>query len=188
MTKKYDYIVVGAGLYGAMFTWKKIREGKKVLVIDKRPYPGGNIYCENIHGINVHKYGAHIFHTSNKKVWELVNSFVEFNRYTNSPLAYYKGRLYNMPFNMNTFYAMWGVKTPQEAAGKLEEQRKEIADLLRSQGVSRPRRVERTRPCRPRFDRGCHYSGNSFPVMGEQRRIRDFSLSGTKCRKKLFTL
>ena len=142
MTKKYDYIVVGAGLYGAMFTWKKIREGKKVLVIDKRPYPGGNIYCENIHGINVHKYGAHIFHTSNKKVWELVNSFVEFNRYTNSPLAYYKGHLYNMPFNMNTFYAMWGVKTPQEAAGKLEEQRKEIAELLRSQGVSRPRNLE----------------------------------------------
>ena len=104
MSRRYDYLVVGAGLFGATFAYKAKQAGKRCLVIDKRPHLGGNIYCENIEGINVHKYGAHIFHTSNKEVWDLVNSIVEFNRYTNSPVANYKGKLYNLPFNMNTFY------------------------------------------------------------------------------------
>ena len=123
--KHYDYLVVGAGLYGAVFAYEAKKRGKEVLVIDRRDHKGGNIYCENVNGINVHKYGAHIFHTSNKKVWEYVNQFAEFNRYTNSPVANYKGELYNLPFNMNTFNKMWGVITPQEAAAKIEEQRKE---------------------------------------------------------------
>lgn len=123
--KKYDYLIVGAGLYGATFACEVTRKGKKCLVIDKRPHIGGNVYTENIEGINVHKYGAHIFHTSNKQVWDYVNSFVEFNRYTNSPIANYKGKLYNLPFNMNTFYQLWGVKTPEEAKAKIEEQRAE---------------------------------------------------------------
>ena len=106
------------------------RQGKKCLVIDKRPQLGGNLYCENIEGINVHQYGAHIFHTSNKEVWDFVNSIVEFNRYTNSPVANYKGKLYNLPFNMNTFYQMWGVTTPLEAEAKLEEQRTEAKVAL----------------------------------------------------------
>ena len=109
--KCYDLLIVGAGIYGATAAYKAHQEGKRVLVIDQRPHLGGNIYCENIEGINVHKYGAHIFHTNNKKVWEFVNGIVEFNRYTNSPIANYKGRQYNLPFNMNTFYQMWGVKT-----------------------------------------------------------------------------
>jgi len=121
----YDYLIVGSGLFGVTFAYKAKKSGKKCLVIDKRPHIGGNVYCENIEGINVHKYGAHIFHTSNKKVWDFVNSFVPFNRYTNSPVANFKGKLYNLPFNMNTFYQMWGVTTPEEAAKKLEEQRKE---------------------------------------------------------------
>lgn len=123
--KKYDYLVVGAGLFGAIFSYEANKIGKKCLVIDKRNHVGGNIYCENIEGINVHKYGAHIFHTSNKKVWDYVNSFVEFNRYTNSPVANYKGELYNLPFNMNTFYQLWGTKTPAEAKNKIEEQKRE---------------------------------------------------------------
>ena len=110
--RKYDYLIVGSGLFGATFAHFAHKHGKKCLVIDKRSHLGGNIYCENIEGINVHKYGAHIFHTSNKKVWDFVNSIVEFNRYTNSPVANYKGKLYNLPFNMNTFYQMWGVTTP----------------------------------------------------------------------------
>ena len=122
--KHYDYLVVGAGLYGAVFAYEAKKRGKEVLVIDRRDHNGGNIYCEDVNGINVHKYGAHIFHTSNKKVWEYVNQFAEFNRYTNSPVANYKGELYNLPFNMNTFNKMWGVITPQEAAAKIEEQRK----------------------------------------------------------------
>lgn len=120
---RYDYLIVGSGLYGATFAYCATKAGKKCLVIDKRPHLGGNVYCENIEGINVHKYGAHIFHTSNKKVWDFVNSIVEFNRYTNSPVANYKGKLYNLPFNMNTFYQMWGVTTPAEAETKLEEQK-----------------------------------------------------------------
>ncbi len=115
--KKYDYLIVGSGLFGATFAHLAHKQGKTCLVIDKRPHLGGNIYCENIEGINVHKYGAHIFHTSNKEVWNFVNSIVEFNRYTNSPVANYKGKLYNLPFNMNTFYQMWGVTTPRRSTG-----------------------------------------------------------------------
>ncbi|MBP5481564.1 MAG: UDP-galactopyranose mutase [Paludibacteraceae bacterium] len=124
---KYDYLIVGSGLYGATFAHLAKKTGKSCLVIDKRPHLGGNVYCENIEGINVHKYGAHIFHTSDKRVWSFVNSIVEFNRYTNCPLANYKGRLYNLPFNMNTFSQMWGVVTPEQAMAKLEEQRAEAA-------------------------------------------------------------
>ncbi len=120
---KYDYLIVGAGLYGAVVAHELTKKGKKCLVIDKRKHKGGNIYCENINGINVHKYGAHIFHTSNKDVWNYVNQFVEFNRYTNSPVANYKGELYNLPFNMNTFSKMWGVVTPDEAKAVIEEQK-----------------------------------------------------------------
>lgn len=122
---KYDYLIVGSGLYGATFAHLAKEEGKKCLVIDKRPHLGGNVYCENIEGINVHKYGAHIFHTNNKQVWDFVNSIVEFNRYTNCPVANYQGKLYNLPFNMNTFYQMWGITTPIEAKAKIEEQRSE---------------------------------------------------------------
>lgn len=130
MIKKYDYLLVGAGLFSATFAYRATQAGKKCLVIDKRPHLGGNVYCENIEGINVHKYGAHIFHTSNKQVWEFVNSIVEFNRYTNSPVANYKGKLYNLPFNMNTFYQMWGVTTPEEALAKIEEQKAEAVAAL----------------------------------------------------------
>lgn len=128
--KLYDYLIVGSGLYGATFAYRAARAGKKCLVIDKRSHLGGNVYCENMEGINVHKYGAHIFHTSNKKVWDFVNSIVEFNRYTNSPVANYKGRLYNLPFNMNTFYQMWGVVTPEEARAKIELQKAEAVEAL----------------------------------------------------------
>ena len=120
---KYDYLIVGAGLFGTTFAHLARKQGKRCLVIDKRPHAGGNIYCENIEGINIHKYGAHIFHTSDKEVWDFVNSIVPFNRYTNSPVANYKGELYNLPFNMNTFNKMWGVVTPAEAEAKIEEQR-----------------------------------------------------------------
>lgn len=123
--KKYDYLIVGSGIFGSIFAHEANKRGKKCLVIDKRSHIGGNIYCENIENINVHKYGAHIFHTSNKEVWDYVNSFVEFNRYTNCPVANYKGELYNLPFNMNTFYQLWKVKTPNEAMAKIEEQVKE---------------------------------------------------------------
>lgn len=122
----YDYLVVGSGLYGAIFACEANKKGKKVLVIDKRPNIGGNIYTEKIEGINVHKYGAHIFHTNNKKVWEYVNKYATFNRFTNSPVANYKGELFSLPFNMYTFNKMWGVVTPEEAMAKIEEQRKEI--------------------------------------------------------------
>lgn len=122
MEKEYDYLIVGAGLYGAIFAHEATKRGKQCLVIDKRDHIGGNIYTKSVEGINVHTYGAHIFHTSNKKIWDYVNSFVEFNRYTNSPVANYNGELYNLPFNMNTFYQLWKVKTPEEAKAKLEEQ------------------------------------------------------------------
>ena len=121
----YDYLIVGAGLFGSTVSHILTQHGKRCLVIDKRPHIGGNIYTESINDINVHKYGAHIFHTNDKHVWEYVNSFVEFNRYTNSPVANYKGKLYNLPFNMNTFYQMWGITTPEEAMRKIEQQRKE---------------------------------------------------------------
>ena len=139
---KYNYLIVGAGLFGATFAYKAKQAGKKCLVIDKRPHLGGNIYCENVEGINVHKYGAHIFHTSNKQVWEFVNSIVEFNRYTNSPIANYKGKQYNLPFNMNTFYQMWGVLTPEEAKAKIEEQKAEAVAAMKAAGVSEPRNLE----------------------------------------------
>lgn len=128
--KKYDYLIVGSGLFGATFAYRAKQQGKKCLVIDKRSHLGGNIYCERIEGINVHKYGAHIFHTSNKKVWDFVNSIVEFNRYTNCPVANYKGKLFNLPFNMNTFYQMWGVTTPEEAQAKIDEQKAEAVAAL----------------------------------------------------------
>ena len=132
MIKKYDYLLVGAGLFSATFAYRATQAGKKCLVIDKRPHLGGNVYCENIEGINVHKYGAHIFHTSNKQVWDFVNSIVEFNRYTNCPVANYKGKLYNLPFNMNTFYQMWGgVTTPGEAQAKIDEQKASFSEELR---------------------------------------------------------
>ena len=122
----YNYLIVGSGLYGATIAQQAKKAGKSVLVIDKRPNIGGNIYTEKVEGINVHKYGAHIFHTNNKEVWDYVTSFVDFNRFTNSPVANYKGELYSMPFNMYTFNKMWGVVTPEEAAAKIEEQKKEI--------------------------------------------------------------
>ena len=121
---KYDYLIVGAGLFGAIFAYEANKRNKKCLVIDKRPHIAGNIYTENIEGINVHKYGAHIFHTSNKEVWEYINNFAEFNNYINSPVARYKDELYNMPFNMNTFNKLWGVKTPNEAKEKIEEEKR----------------------------------------------------------------
>ena len=126
---QYDYVIVGAGLFGAVFAREALQKGLKVLVIDKRHHSGGNLYCENIEGINVHKYGAHIFHTSNKEVWQYVNQFVEFNHYVNSPIANYREKLYNLPFNMNTFYQLWGVKTPAEAKAKIEEQREPYRDI-----------------------------------------------------------
>ena len=133
--QKYDYLIVGSGLFGAVCAYRAMQQGKRVLVIDKRPQLGGNIYCEEVEGINVHKYGAHIFHTSNKQLWQFVNQFVEFNRYTNSPVANYEGKLYNLPFNMNTFYELWGVKTPAEAQAKIEEQRK-------AAGIVSPKNLE----------------------------------------------
>lgn len=142
MHKEYDYLIVGAGLFGAMFAYRAHQQGRKCLVIDSRPHLGGNLYCEQTEGINVHKYGAHIFHTSNKDVWTFVNSLVEFNRYTNSPLANYNGELYNLPFNMNTFSKMWGVATPEQALSVIEEQRREALQAMQAAGVTEPRNLE----------------------------------------------
>lgn len=142
MMQHYDYLIVGSGLYGSTFAYKAKQAGKTCLVIDKRSHAGGNVYCEKVEGINVHKYGAHIFHTNNKSVWDFVNSIVEFNRYTNCPIANFKGELYNLPFNMNTFYRMWGVTTPTEAVAKLEEQRAEARRRLADLSVSEPRNLE----------------------------------------------
>lgn len=139
---KYDYLIVGAGLYGCTFAYLAYKKGKKCLVIDKRPQLGGNLYCKNIYGINVHQYGAHIFHTSNREVWDFVNSIVEFNRYTNSPVANYKDKLYNLPFNMNTFYQMWGTTTPDEAMYRINSERQEMKTYLESIGVKSPRNLE----------------------------------------------
>lgn len=138
-TSKFDYLVVGSGLFGATFAYRAKQLGKKCLVIDKRSHLGGNVYCEKIEDINVHKYGAHIFHTSNKKVWDFVNSIVEFNRYTNCPVANYKGKLFNLPFNMNTFFQMWGVTTPEEAQAKIDEQK---AEALAALGGREPSNLE----------------------------------------------
>lgn len=132
----FDYLIVGSGLYGATFAFKAKKAGKRCIVIDKRIFLGGNVYCERIEGINVHKYGAHIFHTNNKKVWDFVNSIVEFNRYTNSPVANYKSELYNLPFNMNTFHQMWGVNTPEEAQSKINEQKAEAFASLKGREPS----------------------------------------------------
>lgn len=136
---KYDYLIVGSGLFGATFAYKAKQAGKKCLVIDKRPQLGGNVYCQETEGIHVHQYGAHIFHTANKAIWDFVNSLVPFNRYTNCPVANYKGELYNLPFNMNTFYQMWGVHTPEEAQAEISRQRAEVATML---GGSEPRNLE----------------------------------------------
>ena len=135
MSKKYDYLVVGAGLYGAVFAHEAKEAGKSVLVIDKRPNIAGNVFTEDVEGIHVHKYGAHIFHTNNKKVWNYITRFAEFNRFTNSPVANYHGELYSLPFNMYTFNKMWGVVTPEEAAAKIEEQKKEA-------GITEPKNLE----------------------------------------------
>lgn len=136
---KYDFLIVGSGLFGATFAYKAHQAGKSCLVIDKRPQLGGNVYCEKTEGINVHKYGAHIFHTANKAVWDFVNALVPFNRYTNCPVANYHGELYNLPFNMNTFYQMWGVRTPEEAQAKIDEQRAAVSAKLDG---SEPRNLE----------------------------------------------
>ena len=141
---KYDYLIVGSGLYGATFAYRAKQAGKKCLVIDKRPHLGGNVYCENMEGINVHKYGAHIFHTSNKKVWDFVNSLVPFNRYTNCPVANFHGELYNLPFNMNTFSQLWGIRTPDEAKVKIDEQR---ADALAALNGREPANLEEQALC-----------------------------------------
>ena len=138
----YDYLIIGSGLFGATFAYFAHQKGKRCLVIESRKHCGGNLYCEKIEGINVHKYGAHIFHTNSQRVWKFVNSLVEFNRYTNSPIANYQGELYNLPFNMNTFHQMWGVKTPEEAMQRLNEQRKEALLHMRNMGVDSPRNLE----------------------------------------------
>lgn len=150
---KYDYLVVGAGLYGSVFAHEAATRGKRVLVVDKRPNIAGNVYTEDIEGIHVHKYGAHIFHTNNKKVWDYITKFAEFNRFTNSPVANYKGELYSLPFNMYTFNKMWGVVTPEEAAAKIEEQKKS-------------RRHYRTEKSRGTGDQSC---GNRYLRETDQR-------------------
>ena len=138
----FDYLIVGSGLLGATFAYLAHKDGKKCLVIDKRPRLGGNVYCDDIEGIHVHKYGPHIFHTNNKATWDFVNSFVPFNRYTNTPVANFKGQLYNLPFNMNTFYKMWGVITPGQAKAKIEEQKAEVLEKMKRDGISEPRNLE----------------------------------------------
>lgn len=142
MSKDYDYLIVGSGLFGATFAHFAHKDGKKCLVIEKRPHLGGNVYCEEVEGIHVHKYGAHIFHTNNKRIWDFVNSIVPFNRYTNCPVANYKGRLFNLPFNMNTFYQMWGVITPEQAKAKIEEQKAETLAKMTADGVTEARNLE----------------------------------------------
>ena len=132
---QYDYLIVGSGLFGAVYAHEAKKKGKKCLVIDKRNHQGGNVYCEQVEGINVHKYGAHIFHTNDKEIWDYVNQFVEFNRYTNSPVAFYKDEVYNLPFNMNTFHQLWGVRTPEEAQNKIDEQ-------VKASGIKDPKNLE----------------------------------------------
>ncbi len=139
---KLDYLIVGSGLYGAVFARLATDRGYKCLVIEKRSHIGGNVYCENIEGINVHKYGAHIFHTSNKRVWDFVNSFVEFNRFTNCPIANYQGELYNLPFNMHTFNKMWNITTPEEAIVKITQQKEEVIQKMHQAGHTEPQNLE----------------------------------------------
>ena len=142
MNRIYDYIIVGSGLLGATFAHIAHKNGRKCIVIEKRSHLGGNVYCEEIEDIQVHKYGAHIFHTNDKSIWDFVNSFVPFNRYTNSPVTNYKGKLFNLPFNMNTFYQMWGVTTPDQAKAIIHDQKKEALALMQSEGVEEPRNLE----------------------------------------------
>ena len=142
MKTPYDYLIVGAGLFGATFAHLMRQRGKRCLVIDKRQHTGGNVHCERIHNINVHQYGAHIFHTSDEEVWRFVTGLTPFNRYTNSPVANYKGRLFNLPFNMNTFHQMWGIVTPEEARQRIESQRQEAVERMKAQGVDEPRNLE----------------------------------------------
>lgn len=142
MSKAYDYLIIGSGLFGSTFAYLAKKDGKRCLVIDKRPQLGGNVYCENVGGIHVHRFGAHIFHTNNKKTWDFVNSFVPFNRFTNSPLANFNGELYNLPFNMNTFNQMWGVDTPEQAKRIIEGQTAEVSEKMRKAGVNEPRNLE----------------------------------------------
>lgn len=143
----YDYLIVGSGLFGATFAHEAKLRDKRCFVIEKRPHLGGNVYCEKMEGINVHKYGAHIFHTNNKEVWDYVNAIVPFNRYTNCPVANYHGKLFNLPFNMNTFYQMWGVTTPEQAIKKIEEQKTEAVAKMKGEGVSEPRNLEEQGLC-----------------------------------------
>ena len=142
MQRFYDYLIVGSGLFGATFAHLAHRDGKKCLIIERRAHLGGNVFCEEIKGIHVHKYGAHIFHTNNKEIWDFVNGIVPFNRYTNCPVANFKGRLYNLPFNMNTFYQMWGVTTPEQAMAKIEGQKAEALARMKAEGVTEPRNLE----------------------------------------------
>ncbi len=145
--REYDYLIVGAGLMGATFAHRARRAGKRCLVLERRCDTGGNVRCEQVAGINVHKYGAHIFHTSNEQVWRFVNEIVPFNRFTNSPVAVYGKRMYNLPFNMNTFHQMWGVRTPQEAMAKIEEQRADAVERMKAEGATEPRNLEEQALC-----------------------------------------
>ena len=147
MKKPYDYLIVGAGLYGATFAHLARKQGKRCLVIDKRPHTGGNLRCEERRGINVHQYGCHIFHTSNKQVWEFVNSLVPFNRFTYTPMACFEGRYYNLPFNMNTFFQMWGCTTPGEAQSVIEQQKQEAVAAMQAAGALEPRNLEEQALC-----------------------------------------
>ena len=156
--KQYDYLIVGSGLYGAVFAQQAATKGKKVLVIDKRPNIAGNVYTEDMEKVHVHKYGAHIFHTNNKKVWNYITKFAKFNRFTNSPVANYKGELYSLPFNMYTFNKMWGVITPQEAADKIKQQKKEALFPITTASMPQPRTVLSWGSLIKRF----HYTAYSF--------------------------
>jgi len=171
--KAYDYLIVGAGLYGAVFAHEAKKKGKRCLVVDKRNHLGGNTYCENIEGINVHKYGAHIFHTNNKEIWDYVNSFVTFNRYTNSPIANYKGALFNLPFNMNTFYQLWKVTTPEQAYTEKQWGRKAI-DL--------PSFIIKRLPLRYTFDNNYFNDTYQGIPIGGYNKLIDGLLEGVDCR------
>ena len=142
LNKSYDYLIVGTGLFGAVSACLLRGRGKRCLLVDKRGHIGGNVYTENVRGIQVHRYGAHIFHTSSKQVWDFVGQFATFNRYTNSPVANYQGRLFNLPFNMNTFYQMWGVKTPAEAEARIRDERRAVQEYFRKEGIAEPRNLE----------------------------------------------
>lgn len=182
---RYNYMIVGSGLFGATFAYKATQVGKRCLVIDKRPHAGGNVYCEKMEGVNVHKYGAHIFHTSNKEVWDFVNSLVPFNRYTNSPIANYKGELFNLPFNMNTFAQMWGVITPDEAKTKIEEQRAEAIAALNGR---EPQNLEEQALCLWAKISSTN-SSKSIPKSNGDVIVRSFlRLSSSVCRYALYLI